>query len=244
MLRDWSEKLGILDKYRMKERKERVKTKKTGKAKRVEPGVSEADFERIEFHRQGLALFPDRSDRRPGIAILVESGTTGLRQRYCSCSISATRTCAHILKLVKVNKALAERLGGKTFEEDFRSSIWYRLAEIMADGCRERPETVRMQSLGSDDKRVIKVCGSSGEEMLYYMTDGPGRSGFLERCGKVPDGDSIPSRGTVLQRLALMTLTESHTWRDSPYHPSLSLCGWNIPIYREEDSPKGSPVTI
>jgi len=193
----------------MKERKGRAKTKKAGKAKRTEPGLSEADFERIEFHRQGLALFPDQSDRRPGIAIFVEGGSTGLRQRYCSCSVSATRTCAHIRKLVKMNKAVTERLGGKTFDEDFRSSIWYRLAEIMADGCRERPETVRMQSLGSDDKRVIKVCGFSGEEMLYYMTEAPGRSGFLERCGKDPEGDSIPSRGTILQRLALMTLTEN-----------------------------------
>ena len=193
----------------MKEKKGRATNRKAGKAKMAEPGVSEADFERIEFHRQGLALFPDQSDRRPGIAVLVEGGTTGLRQRYCSCSISATRTCAHIRKLVKVGKAVTKKLGGKTFEEDFRSSIWYRLAEIMADGCRERPETVRMQLLGSDDKHVIKVCGSSGEEMLYYMTDGPGRSGFLERCGKVPDGGSIPTRGTILQRLALMTLTEN-----------------------------------
>ena len=193
----------------MKEKNVRATTKKAGKRKRANPGVFEADFERIEFHRHGLALFPDQSDRRPGIAILVEGGATGLRQRYCSCSVSATRTCAHIRKLVKVGKAVTKKLGGKTFEEDFRSSIWYRLAEIMADGCRERPETVRMQLLGSDDKHVIKVCGSSGEEMLYYMTDGPGRSGFLERCGKVPEGDSIPSRGTVLQRLALMTLTEN-----------------------------------
>ncbi len=41
------------------------------------------------------------------------------------------------------------------------------------------------------------------------MTDGLNRSRFLERCGKVPEGDSIPSRGTILQRLALMTLTEN-----------------------------------
>jgi len=59
----------------MKERKGRAKTKETGKAKRANPGVSEADFERIEFHRHGLALFPDQSDRRPGIAVLVEGGT-------------------------------------------------------------------------------------------------------------------------------------------------------------------------
>ena len=193
----------------MKEKKGRAITKKAGKRKNAGPGVSEADFDRIEFHRQGLALFPDQSDRRPGIAILVECGTTGLRQRYCSCSISATRTCAHIRKLVKVGKAVTERLGGKTFEEDFRSSIWYRFAEIMADGSKERPETVSMRFLGSNEKRAIKVCGSSGEEMLCYMTDRPGRSRFLERCGKVPEGDSIPSRGTVLQRLALMTLTEN-----------------------------------
>ena len=193
----------------MKENIRRTKNKKAGKRKKADPGVSEADFERIEFHRQGLALFPDQSDRRPGIAILVEGGTTGLRQRYCSCSVSATRTCAHILKLVRISKAVTERLGGKTLEEDFRSSIWYRLAEIMAEGCRERPETVSMRFLGSNDKRVIKVYGSSGEEILYYGMDGPGRSRFLERCGKVPEGDSIPTRGTVLQRLALMTLTEN-----------------------------------
>ena len=193
----------------MKEIKGRAKSKKAGKPKRSEPRLSEADFDRIEFHRQGLALFPDQSDRRPGIAIFVEGGSTGLRERYCSCSVSATRTCAHIRKLVKVNKAVTERLGGKTFDEDFRSSLWYRLAEIMADGCRERPETVRMQFLGSDDKRVIKVFGSSEEEMLYYMAGSVGRSRFFERCGKIPEENSIPGRGTVLKRLALMTLTEN-----------------------------------
>ena len=50
----------------MKERKGRATTKKAGKGKKAESGVSEADFERMEFHRQGLALFPDQSNRRPG----------------------------------------------------------------------------------------------------------------------------------------------------------------------------------
>jgi len=169
----------------------------------------EADVERVEFHRYGLALFPDPGDRRPGIAMFLDDGTSGMRQRFCSCSMSARRTCPHIQELSKVAKALTERLGGKTLEEDFRASIWHRLAEIISDGGGERPDTISVQVLNSNGMQLIRVCGVSGEEMVRCYQKGPARVRFMERCGNRSDQDAVPNRGVILDRLSRMTLTEN-----------------------------------
>lgn len=169
----------------------------------------EADFERVEFHRHGLALFPDSGDRRPGIAIFADDGTPGMRQRFCSCSVSARRTCPHILELSRIVKALTGRLGGKTLEEDFRASIWHRLAEVMSDGGGERPDTIAVQVLNSNGMRLTRVCGASGEEMVRCYHKGPARVRFMERCANRSDQDAVPNRGVILDRLSRMTLTEN-----------------------------------
>jgi hypothetical protein len=171
--------------------------------------ISEGDLSRVEFHRHALALLPHPADKRPGIAYFVESGPLGHTQRLCSCAISRDRTCTHILKLVEVYKTLKKRLKGGSLEEGFRSSIWYSLAAVLADGSWEKPLSVRIQSAIYREKKLIKVLSSNGEEMLYYLSQGPDLSRFLERCGKSPGEDAAPHRGKVLERLALLTLTES-----------------------------------
>jgi hypothetical protein len=77
---------------------------------------------RIEFHRQGLALVPDESERRPGVAYLINASKRDPSRRLCSCSLSAKKTCNHLLKLAEEYKALDFFLGGKIPDEVFRLS--------------------------------------------------------------------------------------------------------------------------
>jgi len=119
------------------------KSAQKGSTKQTGNRPLDVDFSQIEFHRHGLALFPDPSDKRPGIAVFVQDPASDFRQRFCSCSLYKQRTCNHLQKLTRVARALDRRLNGKTLEEDFRASMWHRLAEILSDGCRETPDTVR-----------------------------------------------------------------------------------------------------
>ena len=171
--------------------------------------ISAVDLSRLEFHRHALALLPHPADKRPGIAYFVERSPLGHAQRFCSCAISRERTCAHILKLAEVVKALQKSHEGGSLEEDFKSSIWYRLATALADGSWEKPLSVHIQSATYREKKLIKVSGSNGEEMLYYLSQGLDLSRFVERCGKSPRENAAPHRGKVLERLALLTLTEN-----------------------------------
>lgn len=171
--------------------------------------ISEGDLSRLEFHRHALALLPHPADNRPGIAYFVKSSPLGHSQRLCSCAISRDRTCTHILKLVEVVKTLKKNLKGGSLYEGFRSSIWYSLATVMADGSREKPSSVHIQSATYKEKRLIKVSGSNGKDMLYYLSQGRDLSRFVERCGKSPGENAAPHRGKVLERLALLTLTEN-----------------------------------
>ena len=172
--------------------------------------ISESELHRIEFFRHGLALIPDQADRRPGVAFfVVDSGPDEFAQRYCSCSISKTTTCAHILELVGIYKTLTKGLNGRGIDHDFRSSIWNRLAGIMGDQCKETLQAVRIDTLKSGDETVVKVYESNQDEALSYLSAGCDRTRFLERCGKTSEDDSVPNRATVLARLALMTLSEN-----------------------------------
>jgi superfamily II DNA or RNA helicase len=190
-----------------------TKTRKTPTehqiSEQTEEIFSSAGISRLEFHRHGLALFPAPEDSRPGIAIFVEDEGSGSRQRFCSCSVYEKRTCHHLQNLIKLARVLAKKLDGKTLQQDFRSSIWYRLAEILSDGCRERPDTATIEALDRKGGEVTRVCDSSGKEMVRCCLEGPGKIRFMERCVGMSDQDAVPTRGVILDRLALMTLTEN-----------------------------------
>jgi len=186
----------------------KVTTRSAG-AKHSDNRSLDGDFARMEFHRHALALFPDPADKWPGIAIVVPETDASPRQRYCSCSVYAKHTCSHVKELNRLARELERRLGEKSLEADFRSSIWHRLAEILSDGCKETPDTVHIQILKGDDKRVVRVCNAASEELLRHFSDESVRRRFLERCTRMPKGDGIPARGELLDQLALMTLTDT-----------------------------------
>lgn len=161
----------------------------------------------VEFHRHGFALLPDPEDRSPGVAFFLKDNKMDRDQRFCSCFTSRKKTCPHILKLVDLYRAFHKQLNGQTPEEHFRSSIWYYLARILSDGCKETAQSVRMHFVGQRPERYLKVLSSDGQEMLHYLSNGPDVSRFIERFGQAPKEDSVPHRAALLDRLALMTLS-------------------------------------
>ena len=170
---------------------------------------SPLDLHQIEFHRHGFALVPDPADRMPGVAFFLKGDTMYEEHRFCSCSISKKRTCSHLLKLLNLQKAFQKQLNGRTPEEDFRSSIWHRLARVLADGCRETAESVRIHFVGDKPERSLKIFSSDGEEMLHYLSQGSDALRFIERFGHLPEEDSVPHRGALLEELAVMTLSNN-----------------------------------
>jgi superfamily II DNA or RNA helicase len=128
-------------------------------------------------------------------------------QRLCSCSTYRKKTCPHILTLGDLYRAFHKKLKGRTPDDDFKSSVWYRLARVLAEGCKETAHSVKIYFVGQTRRRSLKVLGSDGNEMLRYLSHGPDSSRFIERFGQVPKEDTIPHRSALLDKLALMTLS-------------------------------------
>jgi len=176
---------------------------------RQDQNPSATELNQVEFHRHGLALVPDPSDRKPGVTFFLKGNGNQPDLRICSCSTSRRETCPHILKLVKLYRALQKEFEGRSAQDAFRSSIWYRLATILADGGQETTISVRLQFVDMESGRALRVLGSDGQEMLSYLSKLPDAIRFLERLGQVPKENAVPHRGALLEELARMTLSEA-----------------------------------
>ena len=126
---------------------------------------------------------------------------------FCSCSTYRKKTCPHILALGDLYRAFHKKLQGRTPNDDFRSSIWYRLAKVLAEDCKETAHSVNIQFVGQTRRKFLKVLGTDGNEMLRYLSQGPDSSRFIERFSQVPEEDTVPHRAALLDKLALMTLS-------------------------------------
>jgi superfamily II DNA or RNA helicase len=125
--------------------------------------------------------------------------------RFCSCFISRKETCEHIRDLVSLYKVFKQKFGDRSPEEIFRSSLWYRLTAIMADGCRETAGSVRLRFVDRKSGRLIEVLGGDRKPMLFYLSQASDADRFRERLGQTSKEDSIPTRGALLDELADMT---------------------------------------
>ena len=190
-------------------RKNKPKPQRSSEAEKnsQDRNPSVTDLNQVEFHRHGLALVPDPADKKPGVTFFLKGNGNEPDLRICSCSTSKRETCPHILKLVKLYRALQKEFGGRSPQDAFRSSIWYRMATIMADGRRETMGSVRLQFVGLESGRVLRVLGSDGKEMLSYLSKSSDAIRFLERLGQVPQENAVPHRGALLEKLADMTLS-------------------------------------
>jgi hypothetical protein len=165
-------------------------------------------MQQIEFFRQGMALLPDPSDKRPGVAFFVPGDDFTLAQRFCTCALSENRTCPHLKHLTKTFKVLHQE-SDRTFEDRFRSSIWYRLATILGGGSGGPQGTLTYRGQTSGKHHFINIKGDKNETLVHYFSPGTDRVRFLERCASPDSQDAILHRGWALSRLSHITRSDN-----------------------------------
>ncbi|MCJ7685094.1 MAG: SNF2-related protein, partial [Desulfobacteraceae bacterium] len=198
------------------------KRKQAGPKKIEKIQVTEKDLARVEFHRHSYALIPKPEDRRPGVAFWIKGGEHDPDWRFCSCSLSESRVCSHILELSGFYKFILKRFKDKGPYDDFRSSLWYHLGVILEEK-RTPCQAVRIHYIDHDNEvnqaggvttpdnfhRIIRIVDKDGDALLSYFSSGPDLSRLIERLSKIDDEDSAPNRASILERLSLLTLSEN-----------------------------------
>ena len=203
-----------------KQRKKTVSRKKPPQKKPASEKntVSQADLNRLEFHRNAAAVMPDPKDKWPGIAVQMEGSGRSAGQRFCSCRRSRPKTCAHLKDLSRILSASRLQIKEKTLADDFRASIWYRFAKVMADGFPGKADDLRLATVSHESGKALIVLNSSEERLMAYFSKGPDRSRFIERCTAADGENAFPTRSEVLKQLSLLTLTkDERVLRDRGY---------------------------
>jgi len=166
---------------------------------------------RLEFHRNALALLPEKADKRPGLAMLILDDKDGQYTRHCSCNLSKKATCPHILELMKVYKALDKTLKGKTPYTDFKASIWHSLAAILSDGNQIELTGIKVRRITGKAGAITAITDRKGNELIRYLSEGPDLSRLLDRLINITaEGDEIASnRAAVIEKLIQYAITEA-----------------------------------
>ncbi len=172
-------------------------------------------IDQIEFFRQGMALMPESSDKRPGVAFYLPGNDFQIAQRFCTCTLSKSRTCPHLKHLIQDFKAMNQGSSQTFFEDRFHASIWYHLAAILGEASGETQQAVSFRTQTSGDNHIIKATGSNGETLLHYLSDGADRVRFVERCTSTATDDSVPNRAWALSRLSDITRTDNEKYMNN-----------------------------
>ncbi len=173
------------------------------------PVASAVDFNRLEFHRGAVALMPNPTDKRPGIAFQVDGGPNKVSQQFCSCRSSGAATCSHQKELSRMLAARRDDAADYSDYAKFRSGLWHRLASVLAETERDTPATIRLAAIKSGGRNDIRVIGASNRTLLIYLSAELDRVRFLERCTPPPEEADVPTRGEIIRQLSLLSLTEN-----------------------------------
>jgi superfamily II DNA or RNA helicase len=171
-----------------------------------------SEFNRLEFFRHGFALVPDPADRSPGVAFFIKGDKQVRDQRVCSCPVFGKQTCEHILMLIAFYRGFLKQFGDQTPEEAFRSSLWYRLAILLADESRETAGSMRLQFSGLNEDRILRVVDADGKERLQYFSQSSDIIRFIERMDPADGKAPVPTRMALLTELAALTLTDEEQY--------------------------------
>ncbi len=163
---------------------------------------------RMEFHRNAVALMPEPNDSRPGVAFLLQGR---VEESYCTCSKKRTTTCPHLKTLFGVSGTRQPGRKKKLFEDRLKESLWYDLACVLAEGSKFGPESVSIKFYEADGQEALGISGKNDETVLSYLSDKNSQYRFADRMGAFSsgNGNKVPDRAEVLQRLRLMTLSDT-----------------------------------
>ena len=171
--------------------------------------------DRLEFHRNGLALMPGADDPSPGVAYLTAEKGRDKLQRYCTCELSRRKTCGHILEIVKCFRAIG---GFGTLEDlnlQLAGSLWFRLAEVLTASANIPLHRVRWGRAAAPGdpgdgggNKALALFSDKNELLLQYFSAGVDHGRLMERVGVGLDVEGgIPDRSAVIRSIAMITLT-------------------------------------
>jgi len=186
-----------------------MQTQKPSGNQAPESSVSRPNPDMIEFHRNAIALMPDPEDTRPGVAMLVDNGPKKPLFRTCTCPLFKKKTCSHLLKLSSLYKVIKNTLRERDLAEDFNTSVWRRLSAVLAEDCDMPLRSIHLVRTTQENGDLIRVLDNEENELLVYLSQGPDKNRFVERCLKLPGTNVVPSRGEILDRLSLLTMREN-----------------------------------
>ncbi len=193
---------------------------KKSRSKAVPAPSAENLLARLEFYRHAYALLPDEKDPSPGIAFFVDKkdGQTG--SRFCTCAESEKRTCPHIKNMTKAYKLLAGQTKPISPYDNFKKSIWYKIAQLLVEGdscpmdqvqiCTyQQPEPLNGADKTNNHGNPLKVFNTNGQLVATHFSLGEAARRFLERCSAPLEEEDLPHRASIRKRLSLMTLTDN-----------------------------------
>jgi len=171
----------------------------------MEEGAEITD--RIEFHRNAVALIPDIQDSNHGVAIMVLSEKTDLSYRGCSCSESRSKTCRHIKELSHMVKTCRREQDTIGLFDKFRNSVWYHLAELLWEADRTPCESIRIIDVPAGDTQCLDILDQQNQVLISYYSDGADKSRFIDRLSSNSD-KPYRTRSNILKQLKLFTLSK------------------------------------
>ncbi|MFH0725485.1 MAG: DEAD/DEAH box helicase [Pseudomonadota bacterium] len=164
---------------------------------------------RMEFHRNGLALLPDPDDSHPGVAYQIGDSRTPHSVRHCTCRQFRRNTCPHILALAAMERELGPQNGLNDLFERFQSGMWHSLAVILAEDSRTSLDAIHIRRGNPPSEPPVRIVDNTGEWMLCLSKDGKPLDRFLERIGKQTKDHQPVHRAVILEHLARYTLTDN-----------------------------------
>ncbi|MBS0012609.1 MAG: hypothetical protein KFF46_01460, partial [Desulfobacterales bacterium] len=175
---------------------------------------------RLEYHRNALALVPEKKDPDPGLAVLVVEAKTGQYTLTCSCKAATGKKrkakCPHIRQLSDAVRQVSGLAREPWLDAIFRKSPWYQLASALHQACPVNGQSLSFRDDPASDAGALQVLDDN-ESLLAAFEPDPDASGkaaqekelLLERTGlAAPDGLAF-HRGRVMDMLANLTLTET-----------------------------------
>jgi hypothetical protein len=173
---------------------------------RIKPEIADL-LKRCELHRKGISLMPEQNDKRPGVASLIFKEYSPSGELTCTCRVSRTDACNHMLALKKVYSTFNK---DKPFDDAFRTGIWYQIASTLMDGNGVSLKNVSLKRVSRKSGDIIIVTDTDKKELMRYFAHCDDADRFIERCIGLPKDNCeavAPTRNIILNKLYKNTIT-------------------------------------
>ncbi|HUF78419.1 MAG TPA: DEAD/DEAH box helicase, partial [Thermoanaerobaculia bacterium] len=166
------------------------------------------DLHRLEFHRSGVGLVAPAGTAAGHAIYIPRQPDTERALRSCTCPVASRQTCHHLLELSAGLKSVEGWLGRRSWDEVFTGSLWFRLAELLADEDAEPWSDLRVEELGNGAGAALSISSPRGGERARWLDGAASRLRLLERLGKAPAEGPFADRAGLIERLARFQLSQ------------------------------------